>query len=183
MTQPSADLAALESRLRAAEDRLALLDLEGEYAFAYDSRQGDAWAALFLPDGVYQGRRLEGMPPQNLVRGREALTRFCDEQPTSGMHFMQVPHLVLDGDAATGRVHFEYRASAVDERGRSSSRVATGYYDVAYVRTPEGWRIRRRVTTYLSLATSTTYPYEARPADLAAPLPVSDDVGAYHDSR
>ena len=53
----------MEHRLRAVEDRLALLELEGAYARAFDSRDGDAWAALFTDDGIYQAReRTPGEP-------------------------------------------------------------------------------------------------------------------------
>jgi hypothetical protein len=180
-TPAEVDVRALEARLRAAEDRLALLDLEGAYGYLYDSRQGRLWAALFTPDGSYQGRQLEGMAPQNLVQGREDLQRFCEQEPLSGMHFMHAPHITVQGDEGTGRVHFQFQASGVDEWGRTSSRAVSGYYDVRYVRTAEGWRIRRRVTTYLEAAHRTTYRYEPTPADLD-PETVGDAV-SYQDSR
>lgn len=169
----------LERRLRAAEDRLELLDLEGAYGRLYDSRQGRAWAALFIEDGIYQGRQLAGMPAQNFVQGREALASFCEGEPLSGIHMMHLPQLTVDGEEARGRVHFQFQASGVDEHGRSLSRSVTGYYDVAYTRTAEGWRIRRRVTTYLESAQRTVYRYEPTPADLDA---LAETTG-YQDSR
>lgn len=168
-----------EHRLRAAEDRLALLDIEGIYGYLYDSKQGSAWAALFTEDGIYQGRQLPGMPPQNFIQGRENLERFCVREPLSGLHTMHAPHITLNGDEATCRVHFQFEASAVDEFRRSRSRFASGYYDVAYVRTPEGWKIRRRVTTYLETVFRTVYNYEPTPADLES---IDADV-KYGDQR
>lgn len=169
-----------EQRLRAVEDRLAILDLEGAYGHAYDSKRGAVWAALFTEDGIYQGRRLPGMPAQNLVQGRENLARFCESEPLSGIHSMHAPHITLDGDAATARVHFRFQASGTDEHGRTLSRAVTGYYDIAYVRTVEGWRIRRRVTTYLESAQRTVYRYEPTPFDLDEPVERPD---ALHDAR
>lgn len=168
-----------EQRMRATEDRLALLDLEGAYGHAYDSKQGEVWAALFTEDGIYQGRRLTGMPEQNFVQGRDALARFCASQPLSGIHTMHAPHLTLDGDRATGRIHFQFQAAGVDEHGRTQSRAVTGYYDVAYVRTPDGWRIRRRSTTYVKLIQRIAYGYEPTPFDLDEPVA----AGAYQDQR
>lgn len=173
----------LEQRLGVAEDRLALLDLEGAYGHLYDSRQSDLWAALFTEDGIYEGRQLAGMASQNLVQGRENLTGFCQKEPLSGMHTMHAPHITLDGDEATGRVHFQFQASAVDEYGRTQSRAVTGYYDIAYLRTSTGWRIRRRVTTYLEATHVMTYPYESAPADLnQVPEAEAKDV-SYQDKR
>lgn len=173
--------ANLEERLRVAEDRLELLDLEGAYGRTYDAKEGQAWAALFVEDGVYQGRRLDGMPAQNFIRGRESLARFCAGEPLSGIHMMHAPQITLHGDEAMGRIHFQFQASGVDEHGRLQSRAVTGYYDVAYARTVEGWRIKRRVTTYLEASHRTVYRYEPTPADLQGPL---DGVSVgYQDSR
>lgn len=157
---------SLESRVRAVEDRLALMDLEGLYGRLYDSRDAEAWASLFVEDGVYEGRRLAGMPAQNAVRGRRNLAEFCATEPLNGMHTMHMPHLVIEGDRATGRVHFTFDASGTDPHGRRNYRSVVGYYDIAYVRVDEGWRIRRRVTTYLQRHQGTLYDYEAIPADL-----------------
>lgn len=176
---PASDTSEVYARLRRTEDRLELLDLEGEYSRTYDAKQGERWAALFTEDGVYQGRQLPGMPEQNLVQGRENLARFCEKEPLSGMHMMHAPQITLHGDEAVGRVHFQFEASAVDEHGRTHSRAVGGYYDTAYVRTAEGWRIRRRVTTYLETNHRTVYPYEPEPADLS---PVEGRV-AYEDQR
>ena len=173
----------IEQRLEAAEDRLALLDLEGEYGFLYDSRQSRLWSELFTEDGIYQGRQLVGMAAQNLVQGRSNLADFCETEPLSGMHFLHVPHLTLAGDTAVGRVHFKFEGSGTNEYCRSHARSVSGYYDTAYVRTPAGWRIRRRITTYLESSQTTTYPYEPTPADLdqRVEAPVSD--ATYRDKR
>src|SRR4051812_30418059 len=92
----------LEARLLAVEDRLAILELEGVYARAFDSRDGAGWAALFTDDGIYQGRLLPGMNAAEVpyVQGRAALETFCTEAPFSGIHLMNVPQITFDGDRA-----------------------------------------------------------------------------------
>lgn len=165
MSYDSEHKSEIEKRLVLAEDRLAIFELEGAYGPTYDGKQAEAWAALFTEDGVYRGRQLEGMPEQNLVQGREDLIRFCNEQQLNGTHFMHLPHIVLDGDTATARVHHQYQGADVDGCGRVQLRSVTGYYDVLYARTSGGWRIRHRITNYLEAGRSSFYPYEETAGD------------------
>lgn len=171
----------IEQRLQMAEDLLALHGIEGLYGCLYDSRQADAWAALFTEDGIYQGRQLGNMSPQNWVRGRENLRRFCQTSPMNGMHFMHAPHFTVSGDGATGRVHFQYLAFGADPQDRTSERAVSGYYDIAYARATSGWLIRRRVTTYFDIFTRERHGYEPVPADLSS-VPAGAGT-TYSDTR
>jgi hypothetical protein len=151
-------VADLEDRLRAVEDRLAIIELEGAYARAFDDHDGDAWAALFTPDGIYQSRVLsDGSAPATFVQGTEALRRFCTEAPFAGIHFLHLPQLTLDGDRATGRVHLEFHGAYTDP-GAPLTRMV-GYYDVGYVRGDGRWLIARRVTTAFARETRATFGY------------------------
>lgn len=158
----------LEARLRAAEDQLELLALEGIYGYAYDSRQGELWASLFTEDGIYEGRRWATVPAhkRSFVQGRANLAHFCEHDTNSGAHYIHAPYFKIDADAATGRVHFQILTNGNDEYGRAQNWVVSGYYDVAYVRTDAGWKIRRRVTTYMVAEQRTLYSYEASAAGL-----------------
>lgn len=170
-TYPQGESGNLEKRLQVAEDRLAILELEGVYGYAYDSCQGELWASLFTEDGIYQGRQLPGMPQQNFIQGRDNLARFCEEQPSSGMHLMHIPHIRLDGDEATSRIHLQVRAMGIDSHNRGHLRDIYGYYDVAYSRTPTGWKIKRRITTYMDITQHTAFGYEPVPANLEGTPP------------
>lgn len=136
-----------ERRLREVEDRLAILDLEGRYARAFDSRDGEAWAALFTEDGVYQGR---GYPPDSPGRptGRAQLAAYCSDAAYDGLHLLHVPEIVIDGDEARSRVHLEFRATIRDD-GRPID--MSGYYDVRYRRVDGDWLIAHRITTTLRI--------------------------------
>lgn len=169
----------VSARIGRIEDRVALLNLEGLYARLYDSRDARAWALLFTEDGIYQGRRLSNMPEQNFVQGRDALMRFCESEPASGIHSMHVPELVIRDSDAIGRIHFQFSGSYTDVDSRHHSRSVTGYYDVRYVKSASGWLIARRVTTYLESTQRTVYPYESAPFDLMEP--VANNAG--HDAR
>lgn len=131
-------------RVLALEDRLALIELEAAYARAFDARDGAAWAALFVPEGIYQAR---GATPEkgNHVAGHDALADFCTNAPFDGIHLMHLPQLTIDGDVAAARIHLEF-LGAFHAPGNPTVRM-TGYYDVRYARTDAGWRIVHRVTS------------------------------------
>jgi hypothetical protein len=152
----------LEGRLQAAEDRLAIMELEGAYAKAFDSGDGDAWAALFTEDGIYQGRILADTPPGSVpfVEGRDALARFCSEAAFAGIHLLHMPQITLDGDRATGRVHLQFLASFPHGDGLGYLSGLVGYYDVAYQRVDGRWLIRHRVTTTFSRTRNDAGSYE-----------------------
>lgn len=136
----------LPARLAAIESRLELLHLEATYAPAADSGDGEAWADLFLPDGIYQSRNATPAGGGTYARGRDALVRVISEAPWSqSIHLPYLPQIVVDGDTATGRIHFEWIGQFRDE-GATRTR-AVGYYDVAYRRVDGRWLIKHRVTT------------------------------------
>ncbi|MCB0997609.1 MAG: nuclear transport factor 2 family protein [Acidimicrobiales bacterium] len=135
----------IEERLQAVEDRLAIIELEAQYAASFDARDGEAWARLFTEDGIYQPRQTAGAPSVSVVQGRAALRDYCASAPYSGVHFLHLPQVTFDGDTARARIHLEF-FGVFEAPGNPFLRMA-GYYDVAYRRTPEGWRIERKVTT------------------------------------
>lgn len=134
----------VEERLRAVEDRLEIIELEGRYARAFDNHDGDAWCALFTPDGVYQPRRMDE-PGASFARGTEELRAYCNSAPYRGIHFMHLPQITIDGDVARSRIHLEFYGSFETE-GAPFLRMA-GYYDVEYARLDGEWKIRRRITS------------------------------------
>lgn len=176
-------IADLNLRLRAVEDRLEICQIEGAYSSAYDGAKGEEWAALFTEDGIYQGRQLEGMSELNFVQGRKALAEFCNSSPVSCIHYLNVPDITIAGDDATGRINFTFRAFGVDRFGRVNATEAQGYYDVAYKRTAQGWRIRRRFTVYFERGQSTAYGYEPSAAPFGASNPPFDEKAGYRDRR
>jgi hypothetical protein len=148
----------LEARLQAVEDRLAIIELEGAYARTFDDHDGDGWAELFTPDGIYQSRVLAGSPdPAMHVQGTEQLRRFCTDAPFTGIHFLHLPQLTLAGDTAIGRIHLEFHGSYPD--GGAPITKLVGYYDVAYERREGRWLIARRVTTAFARERRTTLGY------------------------
>ena len=156
---------------RELDDRIAILELEGDYARRFDMRDGQGYANLFTADGVYQGAQIPGMPEGTppLV-GRAKLAEACDQMPGSSIHMLNAPQISLHGDTATGRIHFVFENTRVDEFGNTHGMRIVAYYHVDYVRTDEGWRIRNRVTVPFSVEHSSRCGYQN---DIALPGPVA----------
>jgi hypothetical protein len=93
----------------------------------------DRWLDVFTPDVVYSAFGT----PYTLERFPALLTAA-----PRGQFIGNMPVVELDGDRATGVQHFLF----VDQRSHD---LRIGWYRDEYVRTPDGWRIRRRATTFL----------------------------------
>ena len=158
MTVPDNNPPSVEDRLRILEDRLAIMDLEAEYAVAWDRGEANRWAAVFTPDGAFEMLPV-GERPVRRIEGREALRAFCSETTArwTGLHFMHRPQLTLEGDRARGIVYFEYPyimrgVPEIAFQGRQS-----GYYEVVYQRTAVGWRMRERLEKGVVTAAGTYF--------------------------
>jgi hypothetical protein len=124
-----------------ALDRIEIEQLAIRYAYGLDTvaDNGYTYADVFTPDGEFVGRQVP------LTQGREALARVARSvrkgNPMYVRHFItnHVIHPAPEG--ATGTVYL----MVVDvEEGQPSSIYIGGHYKDLYVRTPDGWRIKRR---------------------------------------
>jgi hypothetical protein len=93
----------------------------------------DQWLDVFTPDVEYVAF---GTP--------YALDRFPAllEAAPRGQFIGNMPVVELDGDHATGMQHFVF----IDQQTHA---MRLGWYKDEYVRTADGWRIRRRSTTFM----------------------------------
>lgn len=172
MVDAEEDLVSVVATSRELDDRSALLELEGDYARRFDMGDGQGWANLFTEDGVYQSASVPGMPDTlPPIVGRANLAQACETTPGSSIHMLNAPQLTLDGDRATGRVHFVFENTRVDDNNNSHHLRLVAFYHVMYERTEEGWRIRNRVTVPFSVTTSSQCGYQN---ELVLPGPVGD---------
>ena len=113
------------------EDRDEILQLAYRYNLAIDRGDAEGWADTFTPDGVFD---VAGQ----LRSGRDELIAFAAS--VHGLrHTLANPAINVTGDAAAMRAYFVvYEGTAV--RG-------TGTYEDQLVRTPDGWRFAKRVST------------------------------------
>ncbi len=142
-------IAALEARLLAAEDRLAILDLLVQYGPLVDSGASKEAASLWVDGGGYNfsggfsgGTRMEA--PAELIsmyesEGHKGLVA------TGVSHFTGTPKITLNGDAAEA-VGYSFVILKEDERW-FIWRGAINHWTLA--RTDAGWRIVERLNRTL----------------------------------
>ncbi len=122
------------------DDRSAIVDLTIAYCWAIDERCWDDLAAVFLPNAT----AVLGVPE---LRGLDAIVahiRATLEPLDASQHLVANHQVLIHGGHATSRCGFQaqhVRRNAVDGR----TYLVGGRYDDELVRTPDGWRISRRV--------------------------------------
>lgn len=114
-------------------DLLDIQQVAARYMSFTARKEQDRWLEVFTADGIYNAfgtpYTLDDFP---------ALLKSAPP----GQYIGNVPIVDLDGDTATGVQHFVF----VDQE---THEMRLAWYDDEYVRTPDGWRIRRRSTTFM----------------------------------
>lgn len=127
-----------------ALDYIEIRQLVARYAYAVDTGvdEGRVYAALFAPDGVFADRAgRETTGPDALA----ALARRNTRGPQSAFHFI-VNHVIEP--AAGGAIGKQFLLQLrIGERERPNDVFGGGRYDDVYVKTPDGWRFKRRQFT------------------------------------
>ena len=129
----------LATRVQVLEDVEAIRKLKAAYCDACDDdHNGDAVAALFVPDGTWGP---VGRPPHS---GHDEIRAFMYSVRNRGQiarsaHQIFNPVIEVDGDTATGRWRFLMMYTATDDT--SFVRII-GTYDDTYVRVGDGWKFR-----------------------------------------
>ena len=133
------------------EDMMAIEQVIARYAYTFDQGEADLWAAVFCEDGVWELVDQLGAEPRRRLSGRDELAAFCTHQFTS---------------RAPGASSYHHQSSVIfDELTTSSARTRTllilsvkttgepphvrmtGIYHDDWLRTADGWRLKRRVLT------------------------------------
>jgi hypothetical protein len=144
MTDGDERLRALEARLHALEDRLALYDLIASYPLAADSGSGALAASLWTEDGTYDAQVGEWS-------GRADIASLFEGEMHRGLmdggcgHVLSLPRIVVDGDRAVMTSHG--RLYVRDGDSFRVWRVTATRWELE--RTPEGWKVTRRVNRVL----------------------------------
>jgi hypothetical protein len=144
MTDIDERIRLLEERVLHTEDRLAIFQLMAGYGPAVDGNcPGDA-ANVWTEDGVYELDR-------NIFEGRANIVAMLRSDQTCELinggsaHVLSLPHIVIEGDTAvatcTSRL---YRYAGDDFR---VLRATANRWE--FVRTPQGWRVKRRINKTL----------------------------------
>ncbi len=141
MADLEATVRALEQRIEALEDQLALLHLVSTYGPAVDSGTAEVVAGLWTEEGVYD------VDIPGPLRGRGEIAGMVRGEGHQGLihngaaHVLSMPHVVVDGDRAV--VTGYSRVYAHRDDGFGVWRVSANRWEC--VRTDEGWRVELRI--------------------------------------
>ncbi|MET1757140.1 nuclear transport factor 2 family protein [Novosphingobium sp. RD2P27] len=137
-------LAAIETRLRSAEDQLEIIRLLNTYGPAVDSGSAEAAADLWVEDGIYDAGGVTRFTPKALISmyndaGHQGLVH------TGASHLTATPRIEIHGDEAEAVAY----SFVIVRRGEEwfIMRGAINYWSL--VRTPKGWRIKERFNRVL----------------------------------
>jgi hypothetical protein len=132
---------AVAARALSPLDYAEIRQLVARYAYAVDTGEGggEAYASLFAPDGAFVDRT------GREVRGRDALSALARRNARgrqSAFHYI-VNHVIEPStEGASGK---EYLLQLrIGEGDRPNEIFGGGHYSDVYVKTPDGWRFKRR---------------------------------------
>ncbi|MEV0904083.1 nuclear transport factor 2 family protein [Streptomyces hokutonensis] len=147
LTQLRATVESLAAKVRALEDQVEITQLVAQYGPAVDSGSGEAAAALWTADGVFDAI------PHLRMEGRDGIVGMVHGQGHQSVihngcgHVLTAPHVVVDGDHATGRSHALHLRWDADAGRFWVFQVSANTW--RWVRTSEGWRIAERINANL----------------------------------
>jgi uncharacterized protein (TIGR02246 family) len=133
-----------EAMLSWLVDRTQIRELTARYNRCFDDGDPEGFAATFAEDGVME---VAGGPT---TEGRAALAEMVRHTPYGIVHVTVDATVEVDGDKAVQDVTLLVvsRPPVDAPRDKRTSRVQrSGRYHDELVRTPDGWRFRRRVAT------------------------------------
>jgi hypothetical protein len=123
-----------------ALDYAEIQQLYSRYAIGVDSGNADMFAGVFTPDATFE-------LPTRTVQGRQQLAEIArpgdDRGPTNVSHVAVNIVIEPSPDGATGTSYF--LRVKLGESGKPSTLTGGGVYRDTFVKTSEGWRIKKRI--------------------------------------
>jgi hypothetical protein len=129
--------------------------LKARYFRLLDAKRWDDWTEVFTDDleFVYVDPTVQNVPPDaerlpdgRAQVGRDLLVAFVSASMArvTTVHHGHMPEIAfVDDDTATGHWGLTNHCEFPTGDGRSAWSHGYGHYDDVYVRTDDGWRIRR----------------------------------------
>ena len=122
------------------EDRADIIAVTHDYCWALDRNEWDELHNVFLPEATaLLGSHACGDRDEIKQVCLASLGKLDDSQHIVGTHQVRI-----DGDTATSRCYLHAQHIRRDAEG-GPHYVVAGRYEDDFVRTPDGWRIKRRV--------------------------------------
>jgi ketosteroid isomerase-like protein len=128
----------------ATEDRIAICELKARYCRLLDTKQWDAWTALFTEDFVLDTSEAGGGAP---IGGRDAVVAMVRGaiEAVRTAHQVHSPEIAIEGKTATGIWAMQDRLVFPDGSGMTGY----GHYTERYAKSDGGWRIASSKLTRL----------------------------------
>lgn len=127
-------------------DRIAIEEVKARYCRFLDTKQWNAWAALFTEDVVLDTSQAGGPPP---ITGRDAaiasVRSVIDNARTA--HQVHTPEITIEGDSARAIWAMQDRLLFAN----GDSLTGYGHYSETYVKRVGVWKIASSKLTRLHL--------------------------------
>jgi hypothetical protein len=123
------------------QDYIEIQQLYASYSHALDKGLGERFAATFTPDGEFTSGRSAGRANETRtpLKGTERLTRMGSEG--GGRHFTANLVITPTSEGADGSCYL----LLFNVRNVPATITETAIYQDNLVKTPEGWRFKKRV--------------------------------------
>src|SRR6516165_7464584 len=124
-----------------ADDYIEIQQLYANYAQALDKGEGERFAATFVLDAEFTGGRGPGRGSEvrSPTKGKDALLKMGSRG--GGRHFTANLVITPTPEGAKGSVYL----LLFNARNIPATIVETAIYDDTLVKTPQGWRFKKRV--------------------------------------
>jgi 3-phenylpropionate/cinnamic acid dioxygenase small subunit len=129
-------------------DRAEIHDVVVRYGWAIDTKDWDLLDTCFTADAYVDYSSNPGGKEGPYAQIRSWLEKMMSAFPVT-QHLMSNIEVQLDGDRATARTMVTNPQGAATREGPLHFFFVGGRYDDEFVRTPDGWRIAKRVETTL----------------------------------
>ena len=132
----------LEQQLQAFRDIEAIKQLKASYIRLADAQEWDAWGALLTDDFHFD---TDG----GVIEGRDAVVAMVRENLTgaSTVHHVFTPEITLTGPDTAHAIWPMEDWVRMELNGAPFAFHGMGHYTEDYVRTADGWRIKKCVGT------------------------------------
>lgn len=137
------------------EDRLDILQKIAEYSYAFDGKDAEGWANLFTEDGVWDCIIKEQEEPIDHLVGRDTIREWAVKRHSiipdtyrSFHHQSGTSFDELTPDTARTRtmtIITGHDMSAGHDPAKPAQVSTTGIYTDDWVKTSEGWLMKKRV--------------------------------------
>ncbi|MFC1420564.1 nuclear transport factor 2 family protein [Streptacidiphilus cavernicola] len=128
--------------LQELSDRIEIQDLLVRYSHAVDTREWKLFAECFTEDAVVDYTAFGG--PCGTVAEVTAFLASVLPMFTATQHLVANSAVVLEGDRATARTMCHNPMALPGAEGAAGLLLCGLWYVDELVRTPDGWRLRRR---------------------------------------